>query len=188
MMVVDDTAIGTDWHIDAGLFEVFVTRRRDLNDRRCLSASDSLLLSRDTDGAAADADFDEVRADFGQIAKAFAVNDIAGAYFHGVAVFFAYPADRIRLPLAVALGTVDAEHIHAGLDQRRNSFFVVARIHAGTNHIALVLVQKLVRIVLMRIVVLAEYEVCQSLVFIDDRKRVQLVVPKNVVCLAQGDP
>ena len=40
----------------------------------------------------------------------------------------------------------------------------------------------------MRIVVLAEYEVCQSLVFIDDRKCVQLVVPKNVVCLAQGDP
>ena len=45
MVVVDDTAVGADRHIDARLFVVFIPRRSDLDDRGRLSAADTFLLS-----------------------------------------------------------------------------------------------------------------------------------------------
>ena len=114
-------------------------------------------------------------------------NDIACTDLHTVAVFFAHPANRICLPLTVTLGTVDAKHIHACLNQRRDSFFVVTRVDACAYNISLMLVQKFVRIILVRIIVFAENKMRQSLIFVDNRKCVQLVVPKNVIRFTQGD-
>ena len=47
-------------------------------------------------------------------------------------------------------------------------------------------VQKLIGIGLVVIVVFSENEVCQSLIVVDYRQRVQLVVPQNIVGLAEG--
>ena len=90
-MVVHDAAVGADGNVDARLFEVLVARLRHFDDGRGLAAADALLLTRDADGAAADADLDEVRAGVGQEAEALGVHHVARAHLHVVAVVFADP-------------------------------------------------------------------------------------------------
>ena len=77
MIVVHDAAVGADGDIHAGLAEVFVACGAHLNERGGLAAADTLRFARDADGAAADADFDKVRAALGEEAEAVAVDDIA---------------------------------------------------------------------------------------------------------------
>ena len=128
----------------------------DLNDRRSLTASDALSLAGDADGAAADADLDEVCAGLGQEQEALAVNDVACADLHLVAVVLADPGDGAGLPLAEALGGVDAEHIHTGLYQRGHALGEVAGVDARADNVALVLVEQLVDVLLVGVIVLAE--------------------------------
>ena len=116
VVVVNDTAVGADGDVDAGLFVIFVAGFGHIDDSGSLSAADTFLLTGDTDGAAADADFDEVCASFSQEAEAFAVNDIACADFDGIAVFFADEIDGHFLPFGIAFGGVDAEDVCAGFD------------------------------------------------------------------------
>ena len=187
MVIVNDSAVGADRNINSGFFEVLITSRSNLDNCSRLSAADALLFTRNADGATADTDLHEVRPNVRKVAETFAVNDIACTDLHTVAVFFAHPANRICLPLTVTLGTVDAKHIHACLNQRRDSFFVVTRVDACAYNISLMLVQKFVRIILVRIIVFAENKMRQSLIFVDNRKCVQLVVPKNVIRFTQGD-
>ena len=187
VVIVNDSAVGADRNINSGFFEVLITSRSNLDNCSRLSAADALLFTRNADGATADTDLHEVRPNVRKVAETFAVNDIACTDLHTVAVFFAHPANRICLPLTVTLGTVDAKHIHACLNQRRDSFFVVTRVDACAYNISLMLVQKFVRIILVRIIVFAENKMRQSLIFVDNRKCVQLVVPKNVIRFTQGD-
>ena len=81
MIIVYDTTVGTDRNIDSGLLKILISRGRYFDDRRSLSAADSLCLSCDTDGTAADTDLDKVRARFRQETEPFAVDDIAAADF-----------------------------------------------------------------------------------------------------------
>ena len=66
VVVVNDTAVRADRNIDAGLLEILVTGGCNLDQSRSLTAADALLLTGDADGAAADADLDEVRARLGE--------------------------------------------------------------------------------------------------------------------------
>ena len=96
------------------------------------------------------------------------------------------PADGAALPLGVALRGVDAEDIHTGLHQSRHALGVVAGVDAGTDDVALVLVQQLVGILLVGIVVLAEDDILQVALGIHQRQGVDLVVPDDVVAVVQG--
>ena len=131
VVILHDAAVGADGDVDAGLLVVLVAGLGDLNDRRSLTASDALSLAGDADGAAADADLDEVCAGLGQEQEALAVNDVACADLHLVAVVLTDPGDGAGLPLAEALGGVDAEHIHTGLYQRGHALGEVAGVDAA---------------------------------------------------------
>ena len=96
------------------------------------------------------------------------------------------PADGAGLPLGVALGRVDAQHIHAGFHQSGHTVGVVAGVDTGTHHIALIGVQQLVGVLLMRIVVLAEDDILQVACGVHQRQGVDLVVPDDVVAVVQG--
>ena len=88
---------------------VLVAGLGNLNDSGSLAAANALGLAGDADGAAADADLDEVSASLGQEEEALAVDNIASADLHLIAVVLADPGDGAGLPLAEALRGVDAE-------------------------------------------------------------------------------
>ena len=84
-MVIDDSAVRADRNIDACLLEVFVSGLADLDQGRSLASADSLGLTCDADGTAADSDLDKVRSALRQEQEAFLINNaelaakIAGA-------------------------------------------------------------------------------------------------------------
>ena len=181
MVVVYDAAVGADRHVNAGLLEILIARLSHLDDRRSLAAADTLGLTGNADGAAADAHLDEVSARIGQEAEALAVNHVARTNLHAGAVMLAHPVNGDLLPIGEALGGVDAQHVSAGLHERRHALGEVAGVDARAHHVALMLVQHLVGIFLVRVIVLAEYQRHQAIIGIDDGQRVQLVVPDDVV-------
>ena len=58
---MDEAAVGADRDVDARFLEILVACAADIDECRGLAATDALRLTRDADGAAADADFDEIR-------------------------------------------------------------------------------------------------------------------------------
>ena len=103
MVVVDDAAVGTHGHVDTGLLVVLVTGAADVDQCGSLATADTLGLAGDADGAAADADLDEVGTAVGQKAEALGVDDVTGADLDVLAVVGADPLDGALLPLAEAL-------------------------------------------------------------------------------------
>ena len=126
MVVMDDAAVGADRNIDAGLFVVLVTGRTHIDESRGLAAADALGLTGDADGAAADADFDKVRAAVREEAETFFVDDVAGTAFNGVAILALDPLERPLLPFGITFRGVDAEDICAGFDEGGDTLFVVS--------------------------------------------------------------
>ena len=181
MVVLHDAAVGADGDIDAGLLKVLVPLRSHVDDRSGLTAADALGLPGDADGAAADTDLHEVGAAVGQEAEALAVHHVAGAHLHGVAIAAANPVQGALLPLGIALGGIDHQHIHAGLYQSGHPLLIVPGVDAGAHHIALLGVQQLQGVALVGVIVLAEHEGHQMTVCRDDGQRVELVVPDDVV-------
>ena len=187
MIVVHDTTVGAERNVHASFFEIFVAGFGDFDNGGRLAAADAFLFTGDADGAAADADLDEVCACFGEIAEAVGVNDVAGANFDGVAVVFADPVEGQFLPFGVAFGGVDDEHICTGFDEGWHAFCVVAAVDAGADHVALgVVVEEFEWIFFVGIVVLAEDQVHEILIFVDDRQLVELVIPDQIVGFRQG--
>ena len=185
VVIVDDTAVGADRDVDARLLVVAVALGADINERRSLAAADALRLARDADGAAADADLDEVRTRLSEEAEALGVDDIARADLDIAAEVLVDVLERDALPLREAFRGVDAEHIRTGLQECRDTLRVVARVDAGADDVALVLVDELELMLLVVRVVLAEDHVAQALVLVDERQHVELVIPDEVVRLRQ---
>ena len=181
VIVLHNAAVGTDGNIYASLFKIAVALRGNINDSGRLTAADALGLTRNTDRAAADADFYEIRACICQEAEALAIDHVSGANLDGIAVVLTDPFERPRLPLGIALGRVNDQHVYTRLDKRRHAFGVIARVDARAYHIAFLSVQKFERISLVRVIVLTEYERDQMAVGRDNGKGVELVLPDDVV-------
>ena len=111
MIVVNDTAVCTDRYVNAGLLEVFVSLCCHIDNCGSLSTSDTLGLTGDTDGTAADTDLDKVCACVSQETEALAVNYVSGADLYGVTIVIADPLQGDGLPLGVTLGGVDNQYI-----------------------------------------------------------------------------
>ena len=92
--------------------------------------------------------------------------------FNVVAVTLTYPLKGILLPLRISFGGVNAENVGPGLDQRRNSLFVVSGIYPCSHYVSLMGVEKLVRVGLVVVVVLPEDKMCKSLIIVYYRKGV----------------
>jgi len=181
MVIVDDTAVGANGHINAGLLEVFVTGSRHFDQCGSLSAANALGLTGDADRTAANADLNEVRAGLGQETEAVLVNNVTGTDLYGVAVGFPNPFDGLFLPAGVAFGGVDDQNVNTGFQQSGNSLGVVTGVDARADKVALLGVQQFLRIGLVGGVVLAEYEVHQMIVLVHDGQGVQLVLPNDIV-------
>ena len=181
MIVLHDAAVGADGHIDAGLLKILIPLGGHVDDCGGLTAADTLGLTGDADGTAADADLYEVGSGICQEAEALAVYHVACAYLYGVAVFGTDPLQAVLLPVGIALGGIHHQHIHAGLHQGGDPLFIVPGIDAGTHHVALLAVQQFQGVALVGIIVLAEHEAHQAPVLGDDGQGVELVVPDDVV-------
>ena len=185
VIVVDDAAVGADGNIDARFAEIFVARGGDLDERGRLTAADALRFARDADGTAADADLDKVCAALGEEAEAVAVDHIARADLHGIAVVLTHEVNDLLLPDRVALGRVNAENIRARLNERGDALVVVAGVDARADQIALLRVLEGEGVLLVLGVVLAENEVAQAVVLIHNGQSVELVLPNDVVGLLE---
>ena len=187
MVVVDDTAVGAHGHVDTGLLVVLVASAADVDQRGGLTTTDTLGLAGDADGAAADTDLDEVGTAVRQEAEALGVDDVTGTDLDVLAVVGADPLDGALLPLAEALGRVDAQDIGTGLDEQRHALGIVAGVDTGADHVALVAVEQLVGVGLVAVVVLAEDDAHEVIVVVDDGQSVELVVPDDVVGNLEAD-
>ena len=187
MIIVHDAAVGADGHVDAGLLKVFVPGLRDFDDRRRLAAADALRLSRDADGAAADADLYEVCAGFRQEAESVRIHHVACADLDVVAVVVADPLDGVGLPGGEAFGGVDAQDVHAGVDQSGYASGEVSGVDTCADDVSLMFVQQLVGVGFVGIVVLAEDEGLHAAGFVQHGQGVEPVIPQHVVGFAQGD-
>ena len=72
------------------------------------------------------------------------------------------------------------------LDKGRYTLFIVPGVDSRTDDITLMGIQHFTGVLLVRIVVLAEDKRDEPAVTADDRKRVDLVVPEDIICLAEG--
>ena len=187
MVVVDDTAVGAHGHVDASLLVVLVASTADVNQRGGLATADALGLAGNADGTAADTDLDEVGTAVGQKAEALGVDNVTGTDLDVLAVVGANPLDGALLPLAEALGRVDAQDVGTGLDEQRHALGIVAGVDAGADHVALIAVEQLVGVGLVAVVVLAEDDAHQVIVVVDDGQGVELVVPDDVVGNLEAD-
>ncbi len=115
--------------------------------------------------------------------EALAVDNVACADLHLVAVVVADPVDGAGLPLAEALGGVDAEHIRASLDERGHALGIVAGVDTRADNVALVLVEQLVGVLLVGIIVLAENDALQVAVLVDEGR--ELILLSQMMSLLQ---
>ena len=134
MVVMHDTSIATDRHVDARLTIVVVTRLGNVNDCGGLTTSDTFLLTSDTDRTASDTDLNKVCASLYEIAEAILVNHIASTNDDAVAILLTYPSDSLLLPDREAIRRVDTKYIRPSLYQCRHALLVVASIDTSTDH------------------------------------------------------
>ena len=186
MVVVDDAAVGADGDIYARSLEIFVSCLADIDKSRRLTSADTLCFAGDTYRSAADADLYEVRTRLGEEEEALSVNYVARADLDAVAVVLSDPCEGAGLPLREALGGVDAENVCARLDKCGNTLSVVSCVYTCADNVALVRVEKLVGVVLMGIIVLAENKISELALGVDYGQGVELVVPNYVVCFLEG--
>ena len=185
VIVVHDAAVRADGDVDARLLVILVPGFRHLDERARLSAADALLFAGDADGAAADAHLDEIRAALGEEEETVTVHDVARAHLDAVAVIAADELESALLPDAVTFGGVDAQHVHARVDECGDALLVVQRVDARAHHIPLVVVEQFQRVLLVLSIVLAENHIHQVAFVRHDGDGVELVLPDDVVRLRE---
>ena len=179
------TAVAANGHIDTCLFHIFVACLCHVDQCGSLSAADTLLFTGDTDGTATDTHLDEIGSGFDQVVETFLINNISGTDQHFVTIRFLDPLQCCLLPFGIAVGRVDTQYIDTRFNQRRNTFHIVACVDPRAYEQFLIAAGQLFRIVAVAVVVFAEDEILQVLFFVDDRQRVQFVIPDDLVGFTQ---
>ena len=149
MIVMNDTAVGADGHINAGLTEIFVTGCADLDQSGCLTAADALGLTGDADRTAADTDLDKVSTAISKEAETSRINYVTCTDLYSITIILPYPLDGICLPAGITLGRVDNQNVRTGFQQSGNTGGIVPGVDTGTYQITLLVVQQFQRIFLM---------------------------------------
>ena len=131
VVVVYDTAVGAKRNVDTCLLEVLVTSLCNCENCGSLAASDTLLLSCDTDGTAADTDLDEVCTAVNEELEALSVYYVTCTY-DNIRVVCLDPLKCLLLPYGESVGRVEAKSVCACFDKSGNSLLVVTCIDTGT--------------------------------------------------------
>ena len=97
------------------------------------------------------------------------------------------PFEGDLLPFGEAFGGVDAEYVSACFEEQRYAFFIVSGVDTSAYYETFLGIEHFIRVFLMGIIVLAEYEAIQTAVLVEYRQGVDLVVPNDVVCFGKGD-
>ena len=118
--------------------------------------------------------------------EALGIDHVSGSDLDGIAVVIPYPLDRALLPLGEALGGVDAEDVGSSLDKGGDALGVVPRVYSGADDELLMRVEELERVLLMAVVVLAENEVHEPALVVDNREVVYLIIPYYIVGFLEG--
>ena len=181
MVIVNDTAVRADRNIDACLLIVFVTCLADIDKSRSLTASDTLRLTGDADGAAADTDLDEICSCLCEEQEAFTVNNIARANLYLRSELLMNVVKSNALPLGISLRGINAESINACIKKKRNTLSIVTRIDTCAYTIAFIFVNELILKLLILRVILAENHIHEALVLVNEREHVELAFPDDVV-------
>ena len=133
VVVMNDTAVRAKRNVISCLFEVLVTSLSyGEYGGRSLAAADTLLLTCDADGTAADTDLDEVCAAVSQEPEALSVNNVACAD-DGVRIILFAPLECSFLPYGETVGGVKAENVSACFEKGRNTLLIVSCIDSGTD-------------------------------------------------------
>ena len=103
---MDNTAVRANRHIDSRLLIICIPGFGYINEGGSLSSSDSLLLTGNTDSAAADTYLYKICSGLCQKTETFSVYDISGTYFYCISVVFPDIVYGQLLPLRKAFGTV----------------------------------------------------------------------------------
>ena len=93
MVIMNYAAVAAYGYVYACFLKIFVSFLANLDKRGSLSSAYALLLSCDTDRAAADAYLDKVRAALRKETEALLAYNVARAYLNGIAVMLSYPSD-----------------------------------------------------------------------------------------------
>ena len=98
MVIVYQTTIATDRDINAVSFEILVTSFRYVDQGGSLSATDTFLLTGDTDGTTTDTYLDEIRSGVSQVVETILVNHVSGTNQYLVSVGILDPVQGLVLP------------------------------------------------------------------------------------------
>ena len=112
--------------------EILVTSFRYVDQGGSLSATDTFLLTGDTDGTTTDTYLDEIRSGVSQVVETILVNHVSGTNQYLVSVGILDPVQGLVLPFGIAVGRVDTQYVNASLYQCRNTFLIVAGVDTGT--------------------------------------------------------
>ena len=129
---MNDTAVRAERNVISCLFEVLVTSLCYSEYSGSLAAADTLLLTCDADGTAADTDLDEVCAAVSEELEAFCVNNIAGTD-DGIRIVLFAPLECSFLPYGETVGGVKAENVSTCFQECRDTFLIISCIDSGTN-------------------------------------------------------
>ena len=185
MVVIDDAAVRADGDVDASFLKIFVALGTHVNERGRLPAPNSFSLTCNTDRTAADADLDKVRACVCKETESLAVNDIARTDFDRITVLLADVLNGHALPLGESLGGVDAKNIYTRGNEGRDAIRIIARINAGADNVAFIIVRQLKLIFLVVRIVLAKDHIAQTLILVNQREHIQFALPDEIVCLCK---
>ena len=102
MIVMNYASVRADRHINSGLLIVFIPCSCHVYDSRSLSTADTLGLSRDTDGASADAYLDKISSALRKEPEALCINYVSCSDLDLIAVFSPGKFYCLLLPYAVS--------------------------------------------------------------------------------------
>ena len=111
MMVIYNTAIRTYRNIYACFFKILISCLANFNQSGCLTSTDTLGFTGDTNGTAADTNLNKVCTAVGKETETFSIYYVTCADFNAVAIVLTNPSDGELLPFAETFGGVNAKHI-----------------------------------------------------------------------------
>ena len=91
------------------------------------------------------------------------------------------------MPHGVTFTAVYAKNVRSRIDEHRHARFEIQRVDACADKITLLCVKHFERIFLVLFIVFAENEIHKSVVFVNDGKAVEFVVPDDVVGFRERD-
>ena len=185
MIVINDSAVGTDRNVNTSLFIVFISCCSNIKNCRSLTTANTLLLSCNADGSAADSYLNEISSVFSKESESFAVNNVACPNLNGITVCIADPLKRPCLPFGISFRRVNRQDIYSGFKKSGDPFLIISGIDTSTNDVSLVLIQKFKRVVFVSIIVFAEDQSFEVHISVNYRELIDLVTPDDVVSLSE---